>query len=427
MSTAKPGDTIKASDGTTTEASGTIDVADEAAGEMDSPESQQIRQSAPTDEVPIGQFELLHDGDEDDYPGETTHVTSVEMTDMSDLINEETTNVNPVNPVVAARADITTPDRPGYSTTAMARLAGLVRRTPLVIIPAVQVRIGPVSLKLENLQRTGSFKLRGAVRKIASLTAEEQAVGVVAASAGNHGAGVALAASRLGVKATVVVSANTPQVKRDLIASLGAQVVVDGANYDEAEAMAKIRASAAGAPFLSPYDDETIIAGNGGDLADEILKQVPALSRVVAPVGGGGLIAGLARRLAPRGIEVIGVQPENNCAMYDSLRGNKALTVYNGRDTLAEGCEGPVAERTFAIAQQYVKSVVLVSEAAIRRAVAFCYVKAGTVVEPTGAVPMAGFLEGVVSSARRGTTVCILCGGNIEPDLLDNILATEKV
>ena len=307
-----------------------------------------------------------------------------------------------------------------------ALLSGLVRRTPVISTPAVQIGIGAVSLKLENLQRTGSFKLRGAVRRLAALSDEERERGVVAASAGNHGAGIALAAARLGIKATIVVSAHTPQVKRDMIAGLGAQLVVDGGNYDEAEAMAKVRASASGALFVSPYDDDLVIDGNGGTLANELLSQVPTLARVVCPVGGGGLISGLAMKLAPVGIEVIGVQPENNCAMYESFEQGKALTFYDGKPTLAEGCEGPVAERTYAIARKHVTDIVVVSEAAIRRAVAFAYRAAGTIVECSGAVALAGFLTKVVTPARRGTTICVLSGGNIDASLLDEILASEK-
>lgn len=302
---------------------------------------------------------------------------------------------------------------------------GLIRRTPVVAIPAVQVKIGPVSLKLENLQRTGSFKLRGAVHRLARMTPEQRSQGVIAASAGNHGAGLALAASRLGIRATVVVPEDTPTIKRTLIESLGGNVLIEGADYDEADAMAKIRASASGAYFVSAYDDKWIIQGNGGSMADEILEQVPAVSRVVCPVGGGGLIAGLATRLRPRGVEVIGVQPENNCAMFESLQMNRALTTYDGKETVAEGCEGPVAELTYEITREHVKTIALVSEAAIRQAVAFCYRVAGTVVEATGAVAVAGFLEGAVKPAKRGTTVCILSGGNIEPALLDEILASE--
>jgi threonine dehydratase len=308
----------------------------------------------------------------------------------------------------------------------------LIRTTPLVSIPAVDARLGPVLFKLENLQRTGSFKLRGAARKLgrldATMDAEARARGVVAASAGNHGAGVALVAARLDMAATVVVPRTAPAIKKERIASMGARVIVCGEDYDQAEAEARKLAASTGAVFVSPFDDDDIIEGNGGSLADEICAQTAGLGelgRVICAVGGGGLIGGLAARLAPRGVSVIGVQPEKNCAMFRSLEQGRALTEYSGEHTLAEGCAGAVAESTYRLVQGHVERIALVSEAAIRRAVAFSYRVAGTVVECSAAVAVAGLLEGAVAPASRGLTVCILTGSNIEPDLLDHILSGE--
>lgn len=297
-----------------------------------------------------------------------------------------------------------------------------IRRTPVVEIPAVTARIGRVLLKLEHLQRTGSFKVRGAARKLSRLSAQEQEAGIVAASAGNHGAGVAFSAAHMGLVPTVFVPETTPQVKRAHIAGYGAKVVVRGAHYDDAEAEARAHAAQTGAVFVSPFDDDDIIAGNGGSLADELISQVADLAQVVCPVGGGGLISGLAMRLAPRGVAVIGVQPEANCAMYESLQLGRALTQYTGRPTLAEGCEGAVAERTFAITAAQAGRIELVSEDAICRAVGFAYRQAGAIIECSAACALAAFLEGCVTVAPQGTTVCLLTGGNIEPDLLDQIL-----
>ena len=308
----------------------------------------------------------------------------------------------------------------------MSALHGLIRQTPLVMIPAVRLRIGAVSLKLENLQRTGSFKLRGAVHKLGTLSPKERARGVVAASAGNHGAGVALAAARLGIEATVVVPSGTPAIKRRQIEELGANVVVEGDSYDHAEMLAKVRASASGAVFVSPFDDDHVITGNGRGLAHELLRQAPDLSQVVCPVGGGGLISGLAATLGPKGISVIGVEPEVNCAMFDSRAQGRALIQYHGGQTLAEGCEGAVSERTYALVRDHAADLAVVSEAAIRRAVAFCYRAAGAIVECSAAVAMAGFLEKKVTAAPKGTTVCVLTGANIEPELLDEILAESS-
>lgn len=299
----------------------------------------------------------------------------------------------------------------------------LVRTTP-VVFGALAPAVG---LKLENLQRTGSFKLRGAVRLVASLSPAERRGGLMSASAGNHGAGLALACREAGVPLTVVVPENTPEVKQAAIAGAGARLVRRGDTYDDAESAARKMAQDGGVRFASAFDDEHVIEGNGSDLAREILAQVPDVARVVAPVGGGGLAGGLGRVLAPRGIEVIGVQPEVNCAMFESLRGGHALTRYKGRPTIAEGCEGAVAEMTFELARRHVREIALVSEAAIRRAVAWLYRLAGTIAEPTGAVAVAGFLTGEVSPAASGKTIVVVSGGNIDPGVLDRILHTELV
>ncbi len=305
-------------------------------------------------------------------------------------------------------------------------LRGLVRRTPVVPLAGAPAAFSNTCLKLENLQRTGSFKLRGAVARIASLTAEERALGVVSSSAGNHGVGVALAAKTIGVNARIVVPTGAPATKCERIRQNGAEVIARGSCYDEAEAVARELAAQVGAVFVSPFDDELVIEGNGGSLADELIEQVASLGRVLCPVGGGGLIGGLARRLAPRGVSVVGVQPEMNCAMYESLAQGRALTVYEGRPTLAEGCEGAVSERTFALARDLVEEIVLVSEDAIRRAVAFLYDVAGTIAECSAAVPVAALLEGVVPPAPDRTTVVVITGGNIDPVLLDEILRTSR-
>jgi threonine dehydratase len=294
----------------------------------------------------------------------------------------------------------------------------LVRRTPLVPWPGRR----DLHAKLENLQRTGSFKLRGAALRLDALDAGERARGVVAASAGNHGLGVALAGRALGVDVEVVVPATSPRVKRDGIAALGARVSAFGSGYDEAEAEARRRARDSGRVFVSPFDDPLVMRGNGGTLAEEILDEMPDVTRVVCPVGGGGLISGLAEVLAPRGVAVAGVQPERNCAMFRSLELGRALTVYQGEATLAEGCEGAVADSTYEICRRHRVSVALVSEDAIRRALAAAY-RAGQVVEPTAAVGLAGVLEGAVPPSPR--TVVVVTGANVDPDLTTDVMKPE--
>lgn len=305
-------------------------------------------------------------------------------------------------------------------------MVNVVRVTPLVASPVAISPWAGVLLKLENLQRTGSFKLRGAVAKLATLGAAELSRGVVASSAGNHGAGVALAARARGCSALIVVPETTPVNKRARIAALGAKLEVHGGGYDEAEAVARQLAADSGRVFISPFDDDAVIAGNGEGLAREIIAQAPGVVRVVCPIGGGGLIGGMAASLAPRGVSVVGVQPENNCAMYESVERGRALTSYQGRATLAEGCEGAVAERTFALVASHVDAIALVSEAAIRRAIGFSYRQLGILVEASAAVAIAGLSEGVVAPGEGGATVVVVSGGNIEPDLVDEILAEES-
>lgn len=301
----------------------------------------------------------------------------------------------------------------------------LVRRTPVLTNPAPvgpYCPAGSLYFKLETLQRTGSFKLRGAARKIARLTDAERSRGVVAASAGNHGLGVAIAGQHAGVAVTVLVPEGTPRVKRDGIAAFGAEVRIVGADYDTTERRALALAAESGRVFVSPYDDDDIMAGNGGSLAEELCQQIPDLALVVCPIGGGGLSGGMAQVLAPRGVRVVGVQPAANCAMFESLRAGRAITDYHGDKTLAEGLEGSVAERTYRVVKDHVEHIALVDEEAIIRAVAFAYRQLGAIVECTGAVALAGFLEGEVRPAEQGATVCLLTGSNIDPEHLDSIL-----
>jgi threonine dehydratase len=295
----------------------------------------------------------------------------------------------------------------------------LCRVTPLVDAPALGC-----ALKLESLQRTGSFKLRGAALRLASLTDDERRRGVVAASAGNHGQGVALAARALGIAAQVIVPETTPRVKRDAIAALGAQLSVAGRNYDLAEAEARAIAARTGAVFVSPFDDELVIAGNGRWLGEELLAQRPDTTTVVVPVGGGGLVGGLAAALAGRGVSIIGVQPAANCAMHDSLASGRALTVYDGGHTRCEGLEGPVAERTFALARDHGVRVVLVDEAAILAAMAFAYRALGLCVEPSAAVGIAALRAGLIAPSPR--TVVLVTGSNVEPEQLDEALTATS-
>jgi threonine dehydratase len=309
------------------------------------------------------------------------------------------------------------------------RVRRLVRVTPLVPAPALGRRTGAdIWLKLENLQRTGSFKIRGAAARLAALSIEAASAGgrprrVVSASAGNHGLGLALAGRAFGIDTTVLVSAQTPEVKRAGIAALGAKVEVAGATYDEAEAVARARAAAdPELVFVSAFDDDHVIAGNGGLLAREILAQLPDVQAIVVPVGGGGLAGGIGVEVVPRGIKVLGVSPEANCAMRRSLDEGRAFTTYEGGPTLAEGLEGAVSERTFAMARDYFPEIVLTSEVAIRQAIVYAYRTLGILCEASAAPALAALLDDA-SPVRGRRTVVVISGGNIEPDLLDQLLS----
>src|SRR4249920_1012798 len=311
------------------------------------------------------------------------------------------------------------------------RVRRLTRVTPLVPAPALGRRTGAdVWLKLENLQRTGSFKLRGAAARIASLALRaggDAKTRVVAASAGNHGLGVALAARAFGIDATVLVSAQTPEVKRAGIAALGAHVEVAGATYDEAEAEARRRAAAdPGLVFVSAFDDDHVIAGNGDLLAREILAQLPDVQAIVVPVGGGGLAGGIGVEVVPRGIKVLGASPEANCAMRRSLDEGRAYTTYEGGPTLAEGLEGAVSERTFQMARDYFPDIALCSELQIREAIVYAYRTLGIMCEASAAPALAALLDDA-SLIRGRRTVVVISGGNIEPALLDQLLTGTAV
>jgi threonine dehydratase len=311
------------------------------------------------------------------------------------------------------------------------RVRRLTRVTPLVPAPALGRRTGAdVWLKLENLQRTGSFKLRGAAARIAAVAlgaAPGERKRVVAASAGNHGLGVALAARAFGVDATVLVSGQTPEVKRAGIAALGAKVEVVGATYDEAEAAARGRAADdPGLVFVSAFDDDHVIAGNGGLLAREILAQLPDVQAIVVPVGGGGLAGGIGVEVVPRGIKILGASPAVNCAMRRSLDEGRAYTSYEGGPTLAEGLEGAVSERTFAMARDYFPDIALATEVQIREAIVYAYRTLGILCEASAAPALAVLLDDA-SLIRGRRTVVVVSGGNIEPDLLDQLLTGAAV
>lgn len=298
-----------------------------------------------------------------------------------------------------------------------------MRVTPVLSSQTLSGRAGfTVSLKAENLQRTGSFKLRGALAKIASL-GEGCSAGVVAGSAGNHAQAVAYAARTLGVRCEVFMPQGATIGKVEAARSLGAVVRLEGATVDEAVDSARARAQEAGMAFIHPFDDLDIIAGQG-TLGLELLDQVPDLARVVVPVGGGGLISGVATAIKSTRpeVQIVGVQAEA-CAPYPaSLEAGSPVPVPSAL-TIADGIavKRP-GDLTLALIRQTVDEMVLVGEDEVSEAMVFLLERTKLVVEGAGAVGVAAVLAGKLPRpARPGTTVLVLSGGNVGVGLLSEV------
>lgn len=278
-------------------------------------------------------------------------------------------------------------------------------------------------MKLENLQRTGSFKERGALNRMLVLSDEERQRGVIAASAGNHAQGVAFHAGRLGVDALIVMPLRTPLIKVSSTRSFGARVVLHGDNFDEAYAEAKRLQAEQNRVFVHPFNDPYVIAGQG-TIGLELFDQVPDLEVVLVPIGGGGLASGIAcalKSLKPD-IRIVGVQAEKICSMKASLEAGRVLEVPPG-STLADGVavRRPGAE-TFELVRRYVDAIVTVDEAEIANAVLRLLEQDKTVVEGAGALPLAALLNGKVPEAQGRNVALVLSGGNIDVNLLSRII-----
>jgi threonine dehydratase len=311
-----------------------------------------------------------------------------------------------------------------------------LRETPVVRAPELDARADPsgetrIWLALEALQVTGSFKVRGA---LVALDANRSRGRVVAASAGNHGAGVAYAALTLGMSATIVVPRTSPRAKRDKISAWGADLVVaETDNYDDAEALAKEIAVTQGSVFVSSYDDIDVVIGNGSSLGFEIVRALGGVpERALVPFGGGGLATGLSWALSaeadgPFETGVWGVQSEASCAMATSLqRGEAVERLAAGGTTLAEGLEGGIAAEAFARARAAVAGVVVATEASIASAMAHAYREMGLVLEGSAAVALVPVLVGLPETLRGGDLVVVLTGRNVDRDRLDRVLATAS-
>ncbi|MEO3782501.1 threonine ammonia-lyase [Actinocorallia sp. B10E7] len=301
-------------------------------------------------------------------------------------------------------------------------LRDVIVRTPLLHSRYLSELVGgPVHLKCENVQRTGSYKIRGAYTRISRLSPEERSRGVVAASAGNHAQGVALAASLLGCKATIFMPAGAPLPKVEATRAYGAQIIYPGDSVDACLPAAQKYAEENGAVFIHPFDHPDIVAGQG-TLGLEILQECPDVRTVVTAVGGGGLASGLGVALKGGGFtgSLLGVQAKRAAAFPPSLAAGRPVGI-TPSPTMADGIAvGRPGELTFELVSEYVDSVVTVSEESISRAMLLSLERAKQVVEPAGAASIAALLEHTY--AMRPPVVAVLSGGNIDPLLLSKVL-----
>jgi len=308
------------------------------------------------------------------------------------------------------------------------RLRGAIYETPCPYSHTLSELSGSAChLKLENLQMTGSFKERGAANLLLQLDDAERRRGVVAASAGNHGLAVAFHAARLGIPATIVMPTYAPLIKVTSARRSGAEVILHGANYDEAYERARAVEQASGAVFVHPFDDARVVAGQG-TLGLELLAQVDDLEAVVVPVGGGGLIAGVALAIKARqpAVRVIGVEAAAMPAMQRSLQARERVRV-PAAPTIADGIAvRRVGEVTFDLALKYADEVVTVTEEELANAILLLLEIEKTVVEGAGAAPLAALLNRSLGLAGRRVAL-VLSGGNIDVTMVARIITRGLV
>jgi threonine dehydratase len=303
------------------------------------------------------------------------------------------------------------------------RLGNRIHRTPVIGCQSFDDASGhTVFFKCENLQRAGAFKIRGALNKLLALTPAERARGVVAFSSGNHAQGVALAARMVGTTAVICMPTDAPALKLEATRNYGAEVVFYDRLTQDREQVARAVMERTGRVMVPPYDDPAIMAGQG-TAALELLEDVPSLDAFLAPVGGGGLMAGcstVARALFP-GLKIFGVETDDANDTYLSFKKGERVTIPPPK-TIADGIRLTTpGALTFPIVKANLTDMLLVSDAQVRAAVRFLALRARVVVEPTGAVPAAAVLAGL--PLPRGSRVgVLLSGGNIDPELLIQIL-----
>jgi threonine dehydratase len=299
-------------------------------------------------------------------------------------------------------------------------LKGVVHRTPLTYSRKLSdVSGAEIYLKWENLQKTGSFKLRGAYNKISSLTPEERSKGVITASSGNHALAVAHVAKMMGIKATVVVPENASKTKVELCRALEAEVVLKGANYDESVVYCKKMVSKTGATYISSFEDHKVIAGQG-TISCEILEDMPETDTIVVPVGGGGLISGIAlwaKTVNPE-IRVVGAQSTAAYTMYECFKAKKIVDV-PVPPTIAEGLAGGISQMTLDLVLKYVDEIVLAREEELKSVILWVLKNERQIVEGSGAVGPATVLQRKIRFRRGEKVAIVISGGNIDMELLN--------
>ena len=300
--------------------------------------------------------------------------------------------------------------------------------TPLMPSAILSRRTGgDVSLKLECWQRTGSFKVRGALNKLSNLSQEERAQGVVTASAGNHGLGVALAGQLFGLpNVTVFVPEDAAVTKVNRLRTFDCQVRLAGSDYGAAHALAEAWAREQGAVYVSAYDDPAVIAGQA-TVGLEVMEEQPDVEMILVPVGGGGLIAGIAivaKAINPK-VRILGVQPEASPAAYLSLRDGQAYESYPAGPTICDGLAGGFGRVPFELAAGLIDEVLIVPEADVRRAVAWLLAHEQLVVEGSGAIAIAPLLNGQLRTEAR-SVAAVLTGRNLDTTLLQEILSEHR-
>jgi threonine dehydratase len=303
-------------------------------------------------------------------------------------------------------------------------IAGRLHRTPLIQNTWLSKRIGAsLYLKLENWQKTGSFKPRGVLNKIAALSQAERDRGLVTASAGNHAQALAWAAASEGLACTVVMPQTAPSAKLEATQGYGGAIVLEPSTLT-VFARAQALVDEHGYTFVPPFDDSAIVAGQG-TVGLEILDDLPDVGTIVVPIGGGGLIAGIALAIKSRrpAVRIVGVEPEGAAAMWRSRQTGQPERL-DQIQTIADGLSAPFAGHIpFALVQQYVDDLALVSDADIRAAMALILERAKLLVEPAGATAVAALLSGAVNVAPQAPVVAILSGGNIDSARLATLLA----